>query len=290
MRRAKWTAGDRDTSATLAGILAGGPMKLAAALECATQVGTALREIHEQGRAHGKVGAAGVSIRPGGAELIPSRNTWEQGNPRRDVREFGGLLFHMLTGVPLKPGELPDAFRGPAARVDPAGVRTAVLQVAGNCFREGEGQPSMQQVLTELRLFAVLVNMKGKGEAATPAGPPFLVSPVVRPLDAHAGAGESGLSPVVRLDRASFGSAAEGPQADVAPRGGPCPKCECVTVYVSRPRSRFESLLVRLGLPLCRCHRCYHRYFVFSRFKMGKEMPVGAEGAKKTRRPHRRRR
>jgi hypothetical protein len=73
----------------------------------------------------------------------------------------------------------------------------------------------------------------------------------------------------------------------VCKRGGHCPKCDCSEVYVSRPKSHFEHMLMRMKVPICRCHRCYHRYFVFSRFKIGKEMPVGTA---RKHRPHRRKR
>jgi DNA-directed RNA polymerase subunit M/transcription elongation factor TFIIS len=52
-----------------------------------------------------------------------------------------------------------------------------------------------------------------------------------------------------------------------------CPKCGCGHVHESQPRTRFESFVSRFGIPICRCHRCYHRYFVFLRMAWSKMPP-----------------
>jgi hypothetical protein len=240
-------------------------MTLASALECATRVGGALRALHARGEAHGKVTAANVALLPEGVELLPARYAAGQSDARRDIREFGGLLFHMLTGRPLKWGELPAASPTSERRCGPAGVGDSMLQVAASCLREGDFQPTMQQVLTELRLLALLLKMQAKDEPPAP----FLVK--TGPQAAH-----STPAAVVPLVLNSFGNPSDRPPAEAAPRGGPCPRCECATVYVSRARSDFESLLVKLRVPLCRCHRCLHRYFAISRFKIGKDIPAVA--------------
>ncbi|MCU1235660.1 MAG: hypothetical protein JWP63_3627 [Candidatus Solibacter sp.] len=280
----------------------------------ATEIAAALREIHEHGRAHGKVAAATVVIGPKGAELLPSRASWDQDGAAHDTREFGALVFHMLTGAPLRPGELHTPARSPGRRNNPAGLRESALRVAADCFKEGGQQPKMQQVLTELRLLTVLLKMPDKGlHPESPAAPaPFLVEPIHFPLrragtppltpmprvpqtpaaaavpDPNAQAGETGATPLVPLGPKAFGEPGPNHQKEeVSPRGGPCPKCDCSTVYTSRARSRFEMWLTRIRVPICRCHSCYHRYFVFSQLKIAKQMPVGIESKK---RPHRRKR
>jgi hypothetical protein len=123
---------------------------------------------------------------------------------------------------------------------------------------------------------------KGDSPSSVQALAPFLVTPVRQPLEL-----EQSEPPVVPLGPASFGQPTQKPQSDVAPKGSPCPKCDSSPVYVSRPRSPFETFLVRMQVPICRCHSCYNRYIVFSGLKIHKEMPAGSEAA---RRPHRRKR
>ena len=281
---------------TLEKVLSAGPLSLTAALQAAGEIAAALREIHEQGHAHGKVTAAAIEMTANGAELQPARS-WDQSDTGRDIRDFGSLLFQMLTGAAPRAGQMPVPSRLPGPRTGPAGLRVSAIQLAGNCLGEGSFQPTMQQVLTELRLLAVLLKMQEKGEFRLLGSPPvpaapFLVTPPAapeapceEPVSEQVG-GETAV-PVVLLGPGSFGQPTQKVVSDVAPRGAPCPKCDSSPVYVSRPRSRFEAFLVRMSVPICRCHSCYHRYLVFSVFKIRKEMPAGSEPR---RRPHRRKR
>ncbi len=283
-------------------------MSLATALQCANEIATSLREIHGQGRAHGSLTAANIMMTERGAELRRARSR-EHNGIERDIRAFGALLFQMLTGSLPPAAGMPVPPRAPGARTGLAGLRASALQIAGNCYA-GSSQPTMQQVLTELRLLSVLLKMKDTGDSpASKVIAPFLVAPAhtsdhraeaefepepepsvppeSHPLPAPEFQVETAASPVVPLGPASFGQPSEKPQAEVAPRGGPCPKCNSATVYASHPRSGFETYLVRLKVPLCRCHSCYHRYVVFSGVKIAKEMPAEP---KSRRRPHRRKR
>ena len=90
-------------------------------------------------------------------------------------------------------------------------------------------------------------------------------------------AGETGAAPLVPLGPDSFGHPEVEPKAEPQPAGGTCPACASAEVYVSRARSRFEKMLERWRVPICRCHRCYHRYVVFAGLKIGKDMPAGTE-------------
>jgi hypothetical protein len=258
-------------------------MPLAAALQAASEIAAALREIHEQGRAHGSVAAATIDMTEDGAELQPARS-WDEADAGRDVRDFGVLLSQMLTGASPRAGEPQVPARPAGPRTGPAGLRTSAIQLAGNCCGEASFQPTMQQVLTELRLLAVLLKMQEKGEFRLSFSPPlpaapFLVAPPAaeearrdEPAGEEHAAGEAA-APVVPLGPGSLGQ--------------PCPKCDSSLVYVSRPRSRFEAFLLRMSVPICRCHSCYHRYLVFLVFKIRKEMPATSE---RRRRPHRRKR
>jgi serine/threonine protein kinase len=53
-----------------------------------------------------------------------------------------------------------------------------------------------------------------------------------------------------------------------------CPKCGSFQVHESQPRTKFESFVTKFGIPIRRCHRCYHRYFVVFRLALTK-MPPG---------------
>jgi DNA-directed RNA polymerase subunit M/transcription elongation factor TFIIS len=52
-----------------------------------------------------------------------------------------------------------------------------------------------------------------------------------------------------------------------------CPKCGSNQVHESHPRTKLERFVTNFGIPICRCHRCYHRYFVVFRFALSKSMP-----------------
>jgi hypothetical protein len=49
-----------------------------------------------------------------------------------------------------------------------------------------------------------------------------------------------------------------------------CPKCGSSHVHRSKPHTKLEFLLANFGVPICRCHRCYHRYVVIFRFAFSK--------------------
>jgi hypothetical protein len=96
---------------------------------------------------------------------------------------------------------------------------------------------------------------------------------------------EASVAPLVPLRADSFGLLKATPKAVLQPAGGTCPKCASKQVCVSRAGSRFERMLERWQVPICRCHRCCHRYVVFARLKIGKVMPVGTMSPLKRKRP-----
>jgi hypothetical protein len=111
--------------------------------------------------------------------------------------------------------------------------------------------------------------------------------PAQPPAERNPSPGETGPAPLVPLGLDSFGQPKAKPKAELQPAGGRCPECASTEVYVSRSRSPFERMLERWQVPICRCHRCYHRYLVIGSFKIAKEMPVGTQRRFKPKQRHR---
>ena len=301
---------------TLAGVLALGPLPLAAGLRCGNEIASELRDLHQQAQAYGKLTASSVLLTESGAHLLPSTHYLYQAMPERDVRAFGGLLYQMLTGTaaPATPAAPDTRIRG--AGTGPSRLRTAAIKVALKCLAPAGTPLSMQQVATELRLLSLLLRQYDAnartGRGAASAAAPFLLRaapmaafPMARwqggaravpPDFGHSTrhgepgsernppAGETSAAPVVPLGPDSFGQSKAEAKAELQPAGGNCPKCGGPMVYASRARSPFERMLDRWQVPICRCHRCYHRYVEFAGLKIGKEMPVGTGNQVKPRR------
>ena len=177
--------------------------------------------------------------------------------------------------------------------------------------------PGIQQALTEVRLLYVMARQNESdasggqtpaAQVAPPAPPrfapapvtmvpaaPFLVNPQPKTAPVHAPKptplqDQPEVPPIVPLQAANFGKPQHHNSPDSERAPGKCPKCESADVYVSRPRSKFENMLVRWKFPLCRCHRCYHRWVTILRMRIAKDMPVGTKGRsfKKGKKVHRR--
>ena len=275
---------------TLADLLALGPLPLAAALRYAGEIAAELRDLHQQARTYGKLTASSVLLTESGAHLAPSHRFWEEPILERDVQAFGAVLYQMLTGM-AAPATLTAAeIREPGANTGPAHLRPAAVKLALKCMAATGTPLSMQQAATELRLLGLLLRQyeanTRDGREPVPAATPIPQREAPEPAQ-RAQAGETSATPVVPLGPDSFGHPKERAQAEPQPAGGTCPKCHSTAVYVSRTRSWLERMLARWDVPICRCHRCYHRYVVIARLKIGKDMPVGSERAYK---PKRRRR
>jgi serine/threonine protein kinase len=263
--------------ATLAVVLAMGPLPLGAGLRCAGEIAAELRDLHQQTRAYGRLTASSILMTASGARLLPPPDYWDRALPQRDVEAFGAVLYQMLTGAPPPVTLTAADSRVHAARTGTSRLRTAAMKLALKCLAPKGTPMSMQQVATELRLLGLLLrqheaNTRHGREPAAAAPAPMLPLPGRAPS-----AGEIGAAPLVPLGPDSFGHPKPKAKPEPQPAGGNCPKCNSAGVYSSRARSRFELMLERWGVPICRCHRCYHRYVVLGRFKIGKEMPVGAE-------------
>ena len=267
---------------TLADLLALGPLPLAAALRYAGEIAAELRDLHQQARTYGKLTAASVLLTESGAHLAPSHRFWEEPILERDVHAFGAVLYQMLTGTAAPATLTATEVREPGANTGPAHLRPAAVKLALKCMAATGTPLSMQQAATELRLLGLLLRQYEASTAAAPIPPWDAPEPAPK-----AQTGDTSATPVVPLGPDSFGHPKARAQAVLQPAGGNCPKCHSTAVYVSRTRSWLERMLARWDIPICRCHRCYHRYVVIARLKIGKDMPVGSERAYKPRRRRR---
>jgi hypothetical protein len=281
--------------ATLADALAAGRLPLATALKYACGIAKSLRDLHRDRQVHGSVNAACVALQPSGAELMRPRKNREAGGAAGDIAAFGGLLYEMLTGSRPPTGASASTYHSGGPRTGPGAVRSAAIRLAGRCLDPLNVPVSMQHLTNEIRVLSVLAHQYetiGNRLPASPIptraapSPPFLVSS--QPIVKSTTLGPTNETPMAPGGPDTFGRVQER-RAELAPVGNRCPKCESTAVYVSRPRSRFENLLVRWNIPIIRCHRCYHRYLIFSCIKFSKEMPIGNERATPTGRPFRRR-
>ncbi|MEO8592777.1 MAG: hypothetical protein ABI759_05620 [Candidatus Solibacter sp.] len=310
---------DRLAPRSLADAIAQGPLPLQLALHVAYDLAGELRDLHEQARAYGKLTPHSVALTDAGARLLPQRTYWEKAVPERDIQAFGNVLYQMLHGVPAPSTLTASDIRLPAGQTGPARLQATGTKLALRCLNPRGSRLSMQQVATELRLLSVMqrqedaharppeespaphpgvkapatwtppIGMLIDTPGAIPLPPPAPISQAEDSAPAvSGGADEDGaVIPVVQLGPTSFGQPKPQPPSVEATRGGPCPKCDAAVVFVSRARSRFEMLLERLKVPIVRCHRCYHRYFMFGSLKIPKDMPFGGD---RRFRPHQRHR
>jgi hypothetical protein len=264
-------------------------MPLETALRHATEIAMVLREMHEDGRAHGSVEPQTVYIKTSGAVLVaPERRGYT--DPLDDLSGFGMVLYAMLTGK--QPGEELRLVPGKPAMVKgPAAVRAAATRLAERCLTaERETAPELQKILTEVRLLHVMSKQfqpDAQGLFAVPAPPPPPPSfPPTQTLEVFAGKAPPIINPPLSAPISAptdpAGSAT--PEADqgagaakpgehspptVRARGSHsrpilkdvmCPKCKGYHVRLSRPRTRFERILNLFGIGIHRCHRCFYRY------------------------------
>jgi len=287
-------------------------------LRCAHEIATELRDLHQQTRAYGNLTASSICMSGSGARLLPSRSSWDQEAALHDIRAFGAVFYQMLTGTLPSDALTAADIRVEGPRTGFARLRSAALMLALNCRGSKGARLSMQQLATEIRLLGVMLRQYEANARNEPARGPFLVAvptpsspieeeavePAVEPSVAAApevpvsvsppepmsaeksAAAASGAAPVVPLGRDSFGHPTPKAPAERQSAGGRCPKCDSPEIYVSRARSSFEQMLDRWGVPLCRCHRCYHRYMVFARLRISKDMPATTERKFRPRRRH----
>jgi hypothetical protein len=256
----------RPANSYLSAELAKGALPLATALDWAADVASELREMHCAGRYHGAVAAHRVILTSVGAILISPHEFLEQACETGDVTAFGALLYEMVTG--LKPDAESDVMP-PMAAVPcqgPEGIRRAAIRLALSCLEESQKpRLTMQQMVTELRLFRVL---ERQWDTVVPAPPPFEPSP--RPARNP----EPVYAPVALTFPAEHFLVAEDEATKPSPARLECPRCGGFFVHSSQPRTSVERLLEVLQFRWRRCHRCYYRYGTFGRFFFCKDSPL----------------
>ncbi len=303
-------SGNGGQPGTLADVLASGPLSLPELLRCANEVAAELWDLHRQSHAYGKLTAGNVLMTESGARLVPLQN-WDDTAPEADKQAFGAMFYEMLAAEAL-PGSLGAAdIRLREALSGHPRLRPAAIKLVLQCRQDGTAL-TMQQVATEIRLLGLLLREYQRsapsGQKAGGLRAPFLVQaappmagsqdapppvpdaslpnePAEDGIEESLSSGESGAAPVIPLGPDSFGHPEPKPRSEAQPAGGKCPKCDSAAIYVSRARSRFEAMVERWGVPLCRCHRCSHRYVVFAGLKIAKQVPPGARRGYQARSP-----
>ena len=273
-----WTPAESGTGAaggdSLAHRLEQGPIPLSLALECARDVADQLRELHEEGRAHGGVDPHLIELRKPGAVLLPPNDVPEHPSPLADIVGFGSVMEQMLRGHKPSTDSLIPASPHPAPRKGPGAVLAAAFRLADRCMSAvPETVPSMQKVLTEVRLLSVMLR-QCETEASTPLEQPGAQpaeGTVQEPLAGEAEKPEALEESEPAASSRSTGQADED-ELDEELYDDRCPRCRCSKVRISRPRNRLERILSTIGLPVRRCHRCYFRYIDF--LKACIEMPT----------------
>jgi hypothetical protein len=148
-----------EPEATLAERLRLGPLALAYALQCATDLAAAMRQLHAQGRTHGRVCADSVLLGETSARLASGPGAASQGE---DVAQFGSVLHELLHGCEPAADKLLSAATGVANRC-----------VNSECC-------DLRKVVTELRVLALLARQRAAHPVAVlPAVvPEFKLEPV----------------------------------------------------------------------------------------------------------------
>jgi hypothetical protein len=218
---------------SLAARLRRGPLPLALALRFATGIASELRDLHAEGRVHGAVELESLRLSPPGISLGDPRGENGGAGMEQDVEGYGRLLNCMLTGNP----EPQPPVVMPRNRQSVEALRAEALNHARRCLCS---RPGIQRVVTEVRLLSVLARQISE------AGPELPPRPSATDWEMASMEPEEG----------------PGSPPQFSPGRRSCPNCGCAWACRSRPRNRFDALLVRLRRPIYRCPACLCRYVV----------------------------
>jgi len=239
---------------------------LATALGYATGVAAALCERYREMPADTGGAPDLVPAGPLDPVLHPCEHSTRQAEQDSDMVAFGALLYELMTGS--KPPQDVSQFVVPSVPwVGAEGVRTVATRLALGCMA-GEPQ-DMNRILMELRLYGVIARQSGW----RPVGSVSKAKP-----QSH-----STVPPPEMMDPARGGPwfPVSADQIELRPPcQGRCPACGGSFIHESRPRTRFEYLLIAAGISPKRCHRCFYRYVVILGMVFTKRTspPIGASG------------
>jgi serine/threonine protein kinase len=224
--------------------LAEGPLSLGEVLHYSVGLAKELRKIHGRGRVHGFLHPCGIAIAgdqvrlsPTGPAAVspyfsPEQVAGSDLDARSDIFSFGAILYEMLSGRRAFSATTRAALRMEIATREPeplGGIPAPVARLVERCL-EKKSERRLQRIgilLAELKLQEILA--EGAPMEETPAPPPLHVA------------------------RAPIENRAAGEELV-------CPACGSRDVTASEPDGFSESLLVRLGMRIGRCYRCYHRF------------------------------
>ncbi len=212
-------------------------------------------------------------LAPAGAVLLPPGSRSRQAKRASDIAAYGAVLHELVTGSKHSAGSSP-SMPPRVPHTGQKGIQAAAIRLASKCLRATGSGLEMRGILTEVRLLSVLARMYETGSIPRGGQEPE-PAPQVRE------APKSGLRAVsqsiARLPKDGFLARQHSELAEPATSELRCPKCRGSYVHPSRPRTRVEEVITSWGVPLLRCHRCFHRYLVFFRnIRLPKEAPFPA--------------
>jgi hypothetical protein len=154
--------------------LAAGIIPVPEALRYAMILGDKLRQLHDNGRAHGAVTPSNLAVTASGLELLPATDppgtvtpytapevvAGQAPDSRSDIFSFGAVLYEMLTGRRAFEGDHPGAWAWAVAHTTPAPSGSpAVDRLTSSCLVKDPAArcQRMQKVMLELKLLSVAV-------------------------------------------------------------------------------------------------------------------------------------
>jgi hypothetical protein len=206
------------------------PMPLVWALGVATAIASELRDLHAEGCAHGAVELESLLLSRSGISLGEAQGGNDEVAIEEDIVGYGRILSSMLTGSP----EPQEPIVMPRKHLGAEALRAEALDHARRCI---SGRPSIQRVVTEVRLLSVLARQlpQATHEVPPPRSAPKWETVSMEPADD-----------------------AEAPPLAL-PGRMKCPNCGYVCADRSRFRASLDALLARFSHPVYRCPVCLHR-------------------------------